>query len=1048
MEYVDAGVMISDNDPAYNGIISSNATSLDTNYGGTYTIVYSAPPDPAGNEAKNATRTVIISPPFEIYNVAINTTNPNPGYAKENDTLVIRLESDMSLANTSVSATVFGRQADYNIYDQILYVNQTVKKGDNGYVPFTILIQDNQNASILATNDDLQKNIIVDTIVPQVLSATTITPNLITITFNEPITTHPFLLLRTDMIPSPTSTAIQDGSTIPSSVLEFTIPPESSLSSDATPHIMIPEYSSPSIRDLAGNGASEISITVSDGIAPSMQSATVVSSDLIEVIFDEQIKFINGELSLFLPLPTVNGIESGIPENISGNTLSIPSRNSFPIGAVLNVSIETNIITDMTGNVFKPSSILTDAVDVIAPYTVDELTIHVPYTMTLNPNTISTDDYHITFGSNPPSTISAAHLSNDTITVILTMNSPFGTGDTPFVEQIGSITDTFGNAVTMQSAIADDKAPPTLVSAIASSASSITVTFSEKISSKSDNAQNYDLSGATIRNTGLGIADGTVVISTSKFVNATLTIPNTATIEDVSGNILQGGVTQTVVWSNEAKNATRPVIPSPLLEIYNVTINTTNPNPGYAKENDTLVIRLESDMSLANTSVSATVFGRQADYNIYDQILYVNQTVKKGDNGYVPFTILIQDNQNASILATNDDLQKNIIVDTIVPQVLSATTITPNLVTITFNEPITTHPYTPLLIDIKPLPALTNVKNGSFIPYSVLEIALDPTPPLSSDATPLITFERSAITDLAGNPLLELSITADDGIAPSMQNATVVSSALIEVFFDEQIKFIDDDPSSFFPPPTVNGMAADYPTNISGNILSIPSGRTSFQTDSVLNITIEANIITDVVGNVFEPSSILTSVTGVLVPYTMTETTIFIPYTVRLNPNTIGVSDYRVTFDSNPPSTISEVDLSNDLTGVILTMRIPFGTGDTPLVEQIGSISDTFNNDITMQSAIAEDRAPPIIVSVVASSTSSITVTFSEPISEQSINIGNYDALGTTIRSTSWGITSESVIIYTSTFVDPAIKIPNNTTISDLSGNIMQGGITHTLVKN
>ena len=31
--------------------------------------------------AKNATRTVIISPPFEIYNVAINTTNPNPGYA-------------------------------------------------------------------------------------------------------------------------------------------------------------------------------------------------------------------------------------------------------------------------------------------------------------------------------------------------------------------------------------------------------------------------------------------------------------------------------------------------------------------------------------------------------------------------------------------------------------------------------------------------------------------------------------------------------------------------------------------------------------------------------------------------------------------------------------------------------------------------------------------------------------------------------------------------------------------------------------------------------
>ena len=287
-----------------------------------------------------------------------------------------------------------------------------------------------------------------------------------------------------------------------------------------------------------------------------MQSATVVSPALIEVIFDEQVKFLDGN-PLFHPPPTVNKIPSDTPRDISGNTLSIPSRNSFPIGAVLNVSIETNIITDMTGNVFKPSSILTDAVDVIAPYTVDELTIHVPYTMTLNPNTISTDDYRITFGSNPPSTISAAHLSNDTITVILTMNSPFGTGDIPFVEQIGSITDTFNNAVTIQSVMADDKAPPILVSAVASSTSDITVTFSEKITSKSTSIKNYDLTGATIRTTGLGIADGTVVISTSTFVNATLTIPNTATIEDVSGNILQGGVSKAVVWNQYIQNTCR-----------------------------------------------------------------------------------------------------------------------------------------------------------------------------------------------------------------------------------------------------------------------------------------------------------------------------------------------------------------------------------------------------------------------------------------------------------------------------------------------------------
>ena len=277
-----------------------------------------------------------------------------------------------------------------------------------------------------------------------------------------------------------------------------------------------------------------------------MQSAIVISPSLIEVMFDEDIKFLDGNPP-FRPVPTVNGRSTDTPDDISGNILRIPSQNAFPIDAVLNVSIFTNIITDIAGNVFEPSTILTSAPNVLVPYTVDELTIHVPYAMTLSPNTLSTGDYRITFGSNPPSSISTVDLSSDATTAILTMNTPFGTGDTPFVEQIGDITDTFNNTVTLQSAIADDRAPPTLVSVVASSPSDIIVTFSEKISSKSTNIQNYDLSGATIRNTALGIADGTVVISASMFVRASISISNSTTIEDISNNVVQGGVTQSVI---------------------------------------------------------------------------------------------------------------------------------------------------------------------------------------------------------------------------------------------------------------------------------------------------------------------------------------------------------------------------------------------------------------------------------------------------------------------------------------------------------------------
>ena len=149
---------------------------------------------------------------------------------------------------------------------------------------------------------------------------------------------------------------------------------------------------------------------------------------LIEVIFDEILNF--------HPAPTVNGIPTDTPEDISGNILRVPSENAFPSDTTLSVTIVTNIITDIAGNIFEPGTILTSAANVLVPYTVDEITIHIPYAMTLNLNTLSTDDYSITFGSNPP------NKHSDAITVILTMNTPFGTGDTPFVEQIGDITDT------------------------------------------------------------------------------------------------------------------------------------------------------------------------------------------------------------------------------------------------------------------------------------------------------------------------------------------------------------------------------------------------------------------------------------------------------------------------------------------------------------------------------------------------------------------------------------------------------------------------------
>ena len=544
--YTDDMANVTDNDPAYNGIVSSNASRVNTTKIDTYTIVYSANTDDAGNIPDNVTRTVIVSG----FTLSISSNNENyDNLAKEGDLITIQLVSSQHVNASITSATILGRSADTNITGNTIYANTTVQSSDtNGNIEFSITVDPISGSLATFTHDDLTSaNVIVDTIAPSVLSSTTVTPNLVTIAFNEPIINTASIIFRLTMTPTPTSVTIKNGSSISYSVLEFVIPQRSSLSSDATVPIAIDTYpTSPTFTDFAGNALPAISLTTDDGITPSIQSATVISPTLIEVIFDENIKFAKG-YTLVFPSPIVGGVYSGITENISANTLSIPSStNPFQINTVLKVSIRGSSITDVAGNVLKPSSILT-SVDSSPPYTTSKTMILVPYTTTLDPSTISTGDYRVTFGSNSPSTISTAQLSTDTATVILEMQIPFGTDGTPFVEQIGSITDIFGNAVTMQSAIAEDRTPPTLVSVISTSTSSITVTFSEQISAQSLTIGNYNLIGTTIRNVGSGTEDGSVIISTSAFPNAILQILNTSTIGDIDGNALQDGAIRTVI---------------------------------------------------------------------------------------------------------------------------------------------------------------------------------------------------------------------------------------------------------------------------------------------------------------------------------------------------------------------------------------------------------------------------------------------------------------------------------------------------------------------
>ena len=106
--YVDIIANVSDNDPVYNGTVSSNA-SVDTANTGTYIIVYSADADAAGNTPDNITRTVIVS------GFILNISSNNPAYdnlAKKGNLVTINLISNQYINSSIISATILGRSAD------------------------------------------------------------------------------------------------------------------------------------------------------------------------------------------------------------------------------------------------------------------------------------------------------------------------------------------------------------------------------------------------------------------------------------------------------------------------------------------------------------------------------------------------------------------------------------------------------------------------------------------------------------------------------------------------------------------------------------------------------------------------------------------------------------------------------------------------------------------------------------------------------------------------------------------------------------------------
>ena len=431
-------------------------------------------------------------------------------------------------------------------------------------------------------------------------------------------------------------------------------------------------------------------------------------------------------------------------------------------------------------------------------------------------------------------------------------------------------------------------------------------------------------------------------------------------------------------------NITNPASPSPAA---NITYDATD----YAK--------LRGPYGISTTTINSSIYALVASYNAGLQIVKIS-----------------------SITA---------IPDKTAPNITSSATINPRLISVDFDEPIQIAPGAHDSISITSSSTVFLIDELSIRNETTLEISLLSS--LKSNATPQIVFNTTnpsapIITDLAGNALENVTVTALDKIPPSIKSAMRISSSLIVVDFDEPLfvePFSTSDPSSIFPFPTVNGIPG-FPSLINGNNTLEISG--TFLAHRILNITIHGANIIDVAGNDFAGGYILANNTFNLFPYTISERKIIVPYNTTIDPNTLSTSDYTVSFAPGQPSTISAVGISSDLTQVIISMQIPFGTGDTPTIEQTGEILSTYGKNISIDKITAEDRAPPNLVSAISTEQSTIIVTFSEKMAPSFTAVDRYSVLGSaTVISTHPSPDSKSIILITSPFTGPtgvSIDIP------------------------
>ena len=724
------------------------------------------------------------------------------------------------------------------------------------------------------------------------------------------------------------------------------------------------------------------SVFTVDNTVPTISSITTKDADgdgeveTATIIFSESVDdsaFSAGNFAI--SGVTASSINTGTADD---NAFDVVLSDGISGTDVKDVTYTQGTGSDLAGNLLESiaSGTISEtdgAAPILIARTATTTTITTTFTENVDSASDSKDQWSVS--GNTIDSVSALDGSGNTITI--TLDSAIATDATPSVTYTaGDIEDSSNNNLETATITPSDGLAPALVSAVASDGSAdndgvdnddtVVLTFSENTNQPTINAGNVDTvlplnSVVHSWKDGSG-AIGSAVWTTPKVLTVTLST-GTSNPTIVVGDHITPSSSLTDTNSNAMGSGSATITGSfDDLSAPSILSARTSDNDGDGQI-DRMIILFDEIM---DNSVTSTAGFTIAGYDIggtgawsttttTDDTFTITLTESgSADTGNKPdITYADADGGMQDDSAAGNDLG-DVVTATItesdgaLPVLLSSITgdsqtgdsaETSNIIVV-FSENIDSES-----IDSTDFSVEGNTVIEAAVSSNIVTLTLQDS--LATDAVPQVSLEGDGVKDNNDNSQTNGSVTADDGLSPSISSAKTgdsqtgdssVSNKIVVVFSEDL-----DGTSIGLSDISVEGSTVTAKSETNG-VVTLTLG-VALSTSATPTVSISGNGVKDNNDNSVTAGS--TTPTDGLSPTmdsaeTTSITTIDVTFSENINSSTVASADFNV--DDN---TVSGVSVSNKI--ITLTLGTAIGTGDTPDVSLVDtrSIDDNSGNSIT-----------------------------------------------------------------------------------------------------